>query len=223
MKKLWLHIEYKLENYQVLTEPLITEYISKFYQNIISKLDSSIDQHILFIFRINLENGSIKTVTKIQKLNLDDVNKDVLIEFIYDKITSVQDSYYSDPIKSIIISYGVRKGKIESSLNLESLNKDIDRSYHIFYNNKLPIALTPSDYGKVVYQIEQKDGKITYLINPKKNVQLLIEQEGNNHFIKYFKNSQLMCEWTDKINLLENSLIREIGKTTIYWKEGEII
>ena len=32
-----------------------------------------------------------------------------------------------------------------------------------------------------------------------------------------------MYEWVDKINLEEKSLFRDIGKTSIYWKDGEII
>jgi hypothetical protein len=220
-KKLWQNIEYKLKEFQVLTKQLITEYINKFHQEIILKIDSPEEKHLFFIFRITLENGQIKTVTKIQKLNLDEESKQQIIEYIYDKITTIQDSYFSEPVQSIIISYGIRKGKLEqTSLNLKPIT---ELSHHVFYNNKLPIALLPSHYGRIVYQSEQKDGNFTYLINPSKNIQLLLEVKEGNHYIKYFKNSQLMYEWIDYINLKENSLIREIGKTTIYCKDGEVI
>jgi len=216
-QKLWIDIEYKLENHQVLTKSLITEYINKFYKNIVSKLDSSVDQYILFIFRIILENGSIKTVTKIQKLNLDDANKEALIEFVNDKINLVQESYFTEPIKSIIISYGVRKGKLEQPL-IELNKSDSEKSHHVFYNNKLPLSLNPEGYGEILNQDDQ-----TYLIALKKNIQILLKVIEGNHHIKFFKNSKLMYEWVDKINLIENSLIRDIGKTSIYWKDGNII
>ena len=215
MKKLWQNLEYKLPQTQVLTKPLISEYVNKFFTFIFKEIDPN-KQYLVLIFRILLESGSIKTITKLQKLNQD--SKDQLIDFINDKVNLVQNSYFSEPISSIILSYGIRKGSLEqSTLDLKSAP---NINYHIYYNNHLPISINPSDYGKILYQSE--DNK-TYLIAPKKNINLLIEVKEGNHYIKFFKNSQLMYEWIDKINLKDNSITREIGKTTIYWKDGEII
>jgi hypothetical protein len=55
------------------------------------------------------------------------------------------------------------------------------------------------------------------IISLKKNITLVIEKEGNKNHIKYFKNGKQTYEWTDHIKE-DNSLIREIGKTTIFWK-----
>lgn len=216
MNKLWSNIEYKIPTTQILTKPLITEYINKFFTFITKEIND--DQYFVFIFRIILENGSIKTVTKLQKLNANERSKEQIIEYINDKIGLVQNSYFNEPIQSIIITYGIRKGKLEQTTL--DLKPSENLSHHIYYNNNLPIAIEPSNYGKIIHQSE--DSKI-YLIASKKNIQLLLEVKEGNYYIKYFKNSQLMYEWKDKINLEENSLIREIGKTTIYWKAGEII
>ena len=208
MKKLWLNLEYKLPEIQVLTKPLITEYINKFFIFIFQEIDPN-KQYLVLIFRIILSSGNIKTVTKLQKLNRG--NKEQLIEYINDKISLVQNSYFSEPINSIIISYGIRKGVLnESTLDIKpALNID----HHIYYNNKLPISLLPSDYGKILYQ---STDNLTYLIASKKNIQLLLEVKEGNHYIKYFKNSQLMYEWKDIINPIDKSITREIGKTTIF-------
>jgi hypothetical protein len=212
MKKLWSNIEYKLSNTQILTKPIISEYINKFFTFITKEIDDN--HYLVFIFRITLENGQIKTVTKLQKLNVDNKSKQQIIEYINDKIGLVQNSYFSEPIQSIIISYGIRKGKLEQT-SLDLISTQPNLSHHIYYNNNLPITIEPSNYGKIIFQ---SDDNKTYLIAPKKNTQLLIEIKEGNHHIKYFKNSQLMYEWIDKINTEENSLFRvaSLGKTTIY-------
>ena len=211
-RKLWINIEYPLKENQILTKPLITEYIDKFFTFIFQEINEK-EQYLVLIFRIKLSSGNIKTVTKLQKLNRG--NKQQLIDHINDKIGLITNSYFNEPIQSIIISYGVRKGVLtESTLDLkpsENLN------YHIYYNNKLPISINPLDYGTILKHTNQR-----YLLSPKKNVIIDLEVIDSNHHISYFKNSLLMYEWTDKINKEENSIIREIGKTTIYWKEGEI-
>jgi hypothetical protein len=62
----------------------------------------------------------------------------------------------------------------------------------------------------------------TTILSIKKNINLLIKTEGNTNHIKFFKNGKMLYEWTDYIKE-DNSLIREIGKTTILWKDNEII
>ena len=65
-----------------------------------------------------LENGDIKSVIKLQKLNKE--SKESIIEYVNDKVGLVTDSYFSFPIKSIVISYGIRKGNLPvSSLELK--------------------------------------------------------------------------------------------------------
>lgn len=216
-KKLWNNIKYNIENIMPLNKVLINKYLNKFFKEIIyPKFDENKDQHFTLIFRIELENREIKSVTKALKLNINDLQ--ILVEYINDKIGLVTDSYFNSPIKSIILSYGFRKGIIESSIkSIENL-KDITKSYHVFYNHKLPLSLTPEGYGIIKHQ---KDN--LYFINIKNNIDLVLEQEGNKHSIKYYKGPNLMYNWLDIINLNENSLTREIGKTTLFYKDGEVL
>ena len=73
------------------------------------------------------------------------------------------------------------------------------------------------DSGDIITQIG-----FTIVTTLKKNTILVINSLDNKNFIKYFKNGKLVYEWTDYLKG-DNSLIREIGKTTILWKDNEII
>jgi hypothetical protein len=122
-----------------------------------------------------------------------------------DSINLTNENYNNSPIKSLIISYGIRKGKIIPTIS----TKEETNQYHIYYNHKLPINIKPEDYGDII----QVFGDIS-IVSLKKNITLVIESKNNKNHIKYFKNGKMVYEWTDYIKE-DNSLIREIGKTTI--------
>ena len=102
---------------------------------------------------------------------------------------------------------------------VENPNKDI--KYQVYYNNKLPIATKPEDYGKIIQIIGD-----TYLIslNSKTFISLstTIEDNKNINLIKYYKNNRLQYEWKDKI-IDHTYFIRELGKSVYYYKNGELI
>lgn len=215
--KLWDNIQLELKD-NIFTHVTLRKFINNFYDLHITKLNS--DQHILFIFRIELINTDIKTCTKLLKLDNNLEYKENLIDFLIDKINLTLDSYNNSPIKSLIISYGVRKGKIIPTIQptpLVEKESEIKKHQHIYYNHKLPIALKPLDYGKLIGEFGD-----TTIVSFKKNYILIIKSLENKNHIKFHKNGVMLYEWTDHIKE-ENSLIREIGKTTFLWKDGEIL
>jgi hypothetical protein len=210
--KLWDNIELPLKD-NIFNKKILDNFISKFYDSKVKGLNEN--QHILFIFRIRLINDSVKTVMKHQKIN-NIFSKRELIPFIEDQINLTNENYNDSQIKTLIITYGIRKGAIESQKSLLPL---IETNYHIYYNHKLPIVTNIEEYGDILNQ----NGDITTIsLRNRKGEILIIKKEGNKNLIKFFKNGKLMYEWIDYIRE-DGSLIREIGKTTILWKDGEII
>lgn len=214
-RKLWNNIPYELKD-NIFNKEILKKFLNEFYENIVINLSD--DQHILFIFRIELVNSDIKTTTKLLKINNESKDKDSLINYLIDAINLTQDNYNNSPISSLIISYGIRKGKIKPTISKTDHSNLANQAHiHIYYNHKLPIALKAEDYGEILQVIGQ-----TTIVSFKKNIILIIEKEQNKNHIKYIKNGKTHYEWIDHIKE-DNSLIREIGKTTILWKDGEII
>jgi hypothetical protein len=185
-QKLWLNITKELKD-NIFNKNILKEFISEFYEKVVDKIEP--DQHILFLFRVVLINDDIKTVSKLIKINKEGTPSTVII-YLLDAINLTSNNYDSAPIKSMVISYGIRKGEITPTI----IEKKEVVSHHIFYNHKLPIALKAEDYGDVLYTT---DG--TTIVSLKKNTNLVIKTEGNISHIKYFKNGRLMYEWTDHI------------------------
>lgn len=210
--KLWLNITEDLKD-NIFNKKILKEFINSFYEKVVDKIEP--DQHILFLFRIVLINDDVKTVSKLIKVNKEGTQKSI-VSFLLDAINLTSNNYDNAPIKSMVVSYGNRKGKITPTI----IEKKEVISHHIFYNHKLPIALKPEEYGDIINVSDN-----TTIISSKKNTILVIKTvtavSDTNH-IKYFKNGKLMYEWTDHIKE-DGSLIREIGKTTILWRDNEII
>jgi hypothetical protein len=101
-------------------------------------------------------------------------------------------------INSLIISYGFRKGKAESSI-IDTNSKELKKSYHIYYKHRLPILANPRDYGPVFLEIGN-----TLAITLKRNVNLTITfEESNNEKINRWGEKNI----TKEVNLCMNGLI----------------
>jgi hypothetical protein len=104
----------------------------------------------------------------------------------------MKEVYKVTPITSIIFSYGIRKGEIIPTIN--SITKNITKKYQIYYNNQLPLAIFPEEYGTILNKIDNN-----YTISVKKGrsnaIIILNVIKDNNHTInniKYFKNNNLL-------------------------------
>jgi len=217
--KNWNNFEIKLKNPIVISKGLLKSNINKFWEDIMNKLNDN--QHILFILRLRFENNEVVSVSTLKKI--DKNSKDNLIEYLYDRITSVSsETYTTKPIKSIIFSYGIREGLIDqftSDINTTNINQ----KYQIFYNNKLPIVKTgnPNEYGKI---LSSNNNKYTIFVDNK--ILILLDSDLKNNQIinniKYIKNGREIANWIDTV-IAKNSIMREIGKSIYYYENMELV
>jgi hypothetical protein len=173
-RKLWNNIVEELKD-NIFNKEILKNFINKFYDKIVRSISE--DQHILFIFLIELINKDILTLSKLLKISNESKDKNSLISYLLDSINLTNDNYNNAPINALIISYGLIKGKITPRISsFEETNQ-----YHIYYNHKLPIALKAEDYGNVITKI----GLIN-IIQLKRNISLIILSKDNKNHIKYY-------------------------------------
>jgi hypothetical protein len=173
----------------------------------------------MIIFRIRLsESDDIKTITKLQKINKN--SKELLKSYINLKIGVVSDSYFNYPIKSIIISWGIREFKyLKTPFKNTLIDEPRKAISHTFYNYKLPISTKLSDYGQILldtlYAKNIKVDNKTFL-----NVAIEKREDGLTYYlIDMIKNGKKSVSWEDKI-IDSNTLIRTIGKTVLEYNNG---
>lgn len=216
--KNWNNFEIKLSNPTLITKDLLKININKFWNEKMSHLDEN--YHVLFILRLRFENNQMITASTLKKI--DKSNKNDLVSYLYDRISVSNEAYSITPIKSIIFSYGIRDGKIDHSIN-EISSSNIDTKFQLYYNNKLPIVNTgnPSEYGKIL-----SENKDQYIINISDKTFIILNSLIINNLkvnnIKFIKNGREVTKWTDTI-IGQNSIVREIGKSSYYYENTELI
>lgn len=109
-------------------------------------------------------NNQIASVTNLIKINFTD--KEMLIDYLLDKLSVSNEHYTQTALSSIIFSYGIRKGEIESDLLTKTNSK---LKFQTYYNNKLPIGIKPEDLGRVS---NKKDNLYTIFLG--KNIMLIL-------------------------------------------------
>ena len=95
-RKFWDNIQEDLQN-NIFNKEILNKFINEFYETIVKNI--SVNQHILFNFRIELINKDIKTVTKLLKINNENKDKNSLISYLMDSIdlTNNNGKWYGYP------------------------------------------------------------------------------------------------------------------------------
>jgi hypothetical protein len=217
----WFNEEYPVIE-QTINDKLINKIINKFWSDKI-KDASETDHYLLFMFRVRLVNDDIKTLTKLQKIRLS--NKEALKSYISLKSFILKEIYSDLPIKSIVISWGIRefkKLKLEFKDSLEETPNNT--SFHYFNKIKIPISTNISDYGHILLDTPNaKNIKVGNLKGVFLNI-IIEEREGNKyHLIDYIKHGKKVISFEDKIiSIDDDKLIRTIGSTIIEYENKDI-
>lgn len=108
-------------------------------------------------------NNQIASVTNLIKINFTD--REMLIDYLLDKLSVSNEHYTQTALSSIIFSYGIRKGNITSDLiDLIDPEKTSKLKFQTYFNNKLPIGIKPQDLGTVS---NKKDNLYTIFLGKK--------------------------------------------------------
>jgi hypothetical protein len=206
MKNLWTREIYPIKT-EFFTKKVLNNTFNKFWSKIVETIKE--DKHILILLRLQFNDDRIVTIGQLQKLNSIEYKKE-WIDYILNIIELKTDYYIETPIKNIIYSYGIRKGK-SSNLELKNKNKQ-NVTTQLYYNNKLPITFNPLDYG-IIIQETKIDKGIKFIIAPTNKSLFIIDQiKEEYNLVEYYKNNKLVIKWKD-IYISELSFIREIGKS----------
>lgn len=205
-----------------LSKGVVTSYITKFWNDKFSKLIlKNVEQHIMLLVKIQFsENDSeYRTLGHLRSVNFED--KEAFLEYIVERLDLLNDSYTTLSINKIIFTFIKKEGKAEGTRKLLTNIETKGVSGHNFNNMNLPATMIPSEYGKVLSK-ELKSECVRYIVRSSINkfyqIDVSLDDKVNN--VTLLGASDL--KWVDTF-VSEGSFKREIGKTTIYFLDGEII
>lgn len=140
--------------------------------------------------------------------------------FIYltERLGQLTDAYTTYPINKIIFSYIINKGlAVDTSLH-KSLT-EVTVQTHRFNNMHLPISMNPSDYGTIISK-SVTENFIRFVTSLENRVfQIDISLDGTTNNTSILDGSDL-----SRVDTIHGEgFKREIGKSTIYFVNGEIV
>ena len=212
-------ITYKIGNIP-LSHELLSENITKFWNDIFTK---NIDNHLMLMCKIKLidTDQGYRTLGHLVIANYKD--KELYLDYLSERLATVNDSYVAHPISQITFSYVIKQG-ICTKDNRVLLQKDIikDITVHNFNNMNLPITMNPANYGTIVTTEIKSEGFTRYIVTNGNKTYMIDQYEGVN---KVAMLGNVKLSWVDTKLVGDDTdyFKREIKKSTIYFLGGEII
>lgn len=141
--------------------------------------------------------------------------------YLSERLGILIDSYQSQTFNKIVFTYVVKEGKITKSdrLLLQDLS-DKSIPFHEFNKIKLPISMNPSDYGTILANTIIDNITRIIVTSNKRVYQFDISFDQIINHVTILGSSDL--KWIDT-KLSDVSFKREIGKTTLYFFDGELM
>jgi hypothetical protein len=219
------NVKYNISNL-VLTNDLLNLNILKFWNEVFTPLiEKGETIHLMILCKVSFNNDelnntfSYKTLGPLRRVEHKDL--DLFTTYLTKRLGLIIESYSPQSVNEIIFTYVIKKGKITTSdrtLLRDLNNKNL--SFHEFNKIKLPISMNPSEYGTVLVS-SLIDGFTRYICTINKKV-FQIDRTLDQMINKVTILGGSDLTWTD-IKLDENTFKREIGKSTLYFLDGEIV
>ena len=144
---------------------------------------------------------------------------ELFTEYLNGRLGILIDSYDSNIITEIIFTFVIKDGEVSQNdrLLLEYIsNKDL--SFHEFNKIKLPVTMNPSDYGTIRGKTQIGDNTRYFVRKGNKVYEIDISQDKLINKVSLVGYSDL--SWVDT-KLADDLFKRELGKSTIYFLDGE--
>jgi DNA polymerase type B, organellar and viral len=166
---------------------------------------------MLIMFRIESDTGIWSTLGQLQKVNKD--MKDYFIKYINNILAIKSDEYKQINIKRIAISFGIRKGEIDTPTEFVPIK---DRQNYKHY--KLPITMDPLKYGKLIYLVKANS---IFVVQLGQLTQAIIKTFKNENQVEIMRDGNLVLTYKDK-KIDSNQFERFIGKNRyLFVRDGD--
>jgi hypothetical protein len=202
----------------LLSNEVLSAFINNFWEENFNPLKK--ENHFMLMCKIQYSDVELghRTLGHLRRVNFED--KELFIEYLSERLGILNDAYTTHSISTIIFSYIIKSGKAsEHDRRLLSNLEDKTLSTHRFNNMKLPVTMIASEYGQVIISKEIEEGTRYIVTNKKILYQIDVVEGGQINKVKILGASDL--EWKD--TKLTEGFKREIGKSTIYFINGEIV
>jgi len=214
---------YPISN-SILTSELLSAYIDLFWKEVFEQLTKGPSMHHLMLMcKISFNSTSMdmgyRTLGHLRRVNYED--KELFKGYLQERLGYLNDSYTSNSLDEISFSYIIKDGVATDNRRLLQDISDKTLATHRFNNMNLPISMIPSDYGTVIGTTVFETFTRYFVTNNRKVFQIDISFSGLVNNVTVLGLSDL--KWIDTKFSESEGFKREIGKSTIYFMDGEAV
>jgi len=217
------NLTYNLNKDVLLTNEVLNSYVLQFWNDAFASVNQSDPvKHLMVLCKIKYSNldeteGNYKTLGPLRRIEHKDL--DLFVDYLNGRLGILIDSYESNMISEIIFTYVIKEGEVSDNdrLLLSDLS-DKDTTFHEFNKIRLPVSMNPSDYGTIrgITQIGEYNRHFIRKGNKVYEIDISLDKLINK--VSLIGASDF--SWIDT-KLSDDSFKRELGKSTIYFLNGE--
>jgi hypothetical protein len=211
---------YSIKNITIITNEILALFISKFWDEVFSPLINNSDKYLMLMCKVQYTDSEMgyRTLGYLRKVNLSD--KALFIDYLTDRLGLLNDAYSTHPISKITFSYLIKDGLATDNRALLQDLSDPSLTSHKFFNLNLPITMVPSEFGPVVTKPALYDTFTRYIATYNKRLfQIDVSLDNLINNVTVLGAHEL--KWKD--TKLSIGFKREIGKSTLYFVDGELV
>ena len=213
---------YKLTK-TIVTDEVLNAYINNFWNDVFTPINkSNAPKHLLLMCKVVFTDSALgyRTLGHLRKVNYSD--KELFINYLSERLTILNDSYTTQPISRILFTYIIKEGLAGNDRGLIMDTEGKEVATHRFNNMELPVTMDPANYGTI-------EGSTTFPtfvryfvadnVKSNRNYKIDVTLDGLTNNVSIMGASDL--KWVD--TSFGEGFKREIGKSTIYFVNGEIV
>lgn len=211
--------KYVIRKELVLNNIILNAYISNFWNDVFASLVKSSEKHLLLLCKVEFSDKSLgyRTLGHLRRVNFSD--KELFINYLINRLGTLSDTYSDNPVNKIVFSYIICNGKALDDRRLILDLNDKPLAFHRFNNMNLPITMIPAEFGTVISK-SIIEGFTRFVVSFNKKVfQIDVSLDKLVNNVTLLGPSEL--NWTD--TKFGEGFKREIGKSTMYFVDGELV
>lgn len=218
--------QFHLLNEQMLTNNLISQSISKFWEEkIIGKKVMLENKHLILSYRASgavqraCSDSTIFTLGQMIRVNITKESLDYIINKVQTILALKDDGYKNKGLNSIILHYGFVEGKAP----IDNRIVETSNMHQNYRHYKLPITLDPLKYGTCVFKEVQDKGNFYILQSNTGNLFKILQYVDSvtgllNNNVELIRNGISGLIYNDQ-EISKSIFTRSIGANKYYCNE----
>lgn len=219
-----LHKHFLLNGSITLSAHVLNIYINRFWNDVFQQIveqNNTKDIHLLLMCKVEFSDVEMgyRSLADLRKVRYNDMQ--AYVDFLTLRLGKLTEAYQVTAVHKIVITYIIKDGKPTDPRLLRG-EQEYNVSKHSYNNQVLPLTTNINDYGRLIIR-EIFNDSITYVVEGSNGDIFQIDVDKAEKIFKVRILGKIDISWVDTIVHETGIFKREIGASTIFVQDGQIL